>query len=203
MPEAHVKFDHMAGISLEPSPLLMEKCGGLDNQQERLTNDLHWLAGIIEGEGCFTLSVKNRYGKHNRAYFPMIQITNTNTDMIVKIKEILSEIRIAYYFYAQLPKKGNPYFRVEIGGLKRVKRFLDLMIPCFRCRNKQARVLLEYSNLRLSKATNYPLGQQEDDIANKLYELNGKHKNSSLSSETTRRTELVKSDDIVRPFVKA
>lgn len=189
MPEAHDKFGYMSGTSLEPSPLLMEKREGLDNQQERLTNDLHWLAGIIEGEGCFTLSVKNRYGKHNRAYFPMIQITNTNMGMIVKIKAILSEIGIAYYFYAQLPKKGNPYFRVEIGGLKRVKRFLDLMIPCFRCRSEQAKTLLEYSNLRLGKDTNSPLGQQEDCIAMKLYDLNGKHKNSSLSTETIRRTE--------------
>lgn len=194
---------YMAGISLGSSPLLMEKREELDNQQERTMNDLNWLVGIIEGEGCFTLSVKQRYGKINRAYFPMIQITNTNVEMMVKLKEIFTNLNLVYYFYAQLPKTGIPYYRLEVGGIKRIKRFLDLTLPLFRCRYQQAGALLEYVNMRLNKANNAPIGQEEHDIAKRLYELNGKHKNSSLSSETIRKAQLKNCDDIVQLYAKA
>jgi len=182
----------MTGISLEPLPLIMEQSKGLDNQQERLASDVHWLIGIIEGEGCFTLSVKNKYGKTKRAYFPMIQITNSDVKMIAKIRDIFSKLGIAYYFYAQVTKQEIPYFTVEIGGIKRIKKFLELTLPLYRCRGRQAEALLEYVNLRLNKSNNAPIGQQEHDVAEKLYNLNGKHKNSSLSSETTRRALLHK-----------
>jgi len=204
MPEAHIKPCYMAGTSLEPSSLLMEKHEGLDNQQERMMNDLNWLIGIIEGEGCFTLGIKRRkYPKKNKAYFPQIQITNTNIKMITEIRKIISAIGLPYYFYCQLPKNGAPYYRIEIPGLKRVKKFLDLTIDLFRCRGDQAKLLLDYVNLRLRKPVNTPLGEEEDAIARQLYILNGKHKNSSLSSETNTQDTFNKSDDRVRPFAKA
>ncbi len=204
MPEGLIKPCYMAGNSLESLPLLMEKSKELDNQQERMMNDLHWLVGIIEGEGCFSLNVKQRYGKITKAYFPTVQITNTNMKMIIEIKRILSQIGLTYYFHACLPKNGNPYYRIEIAGAKRVKRFLDLIFPLFRCRYQQAKLLLDYVNLRLHKSNHAPIGEEEHNLANNLYELNGKHKNSSLSSETnTQGTSIIRCEDRVQPFAKA
>jgi len=205
MPEAHVKPCYMSGNSLEPSPLLMEKREGLDNQPERTMNDLNWLVGIVEGgENCFSLSIKQRYGKIHRAYFPVIQIANTNIEMMIKLRKILSDINLTYYFYAQMPKTGLPYYRLEVGGIKRIKRFLNLTLPLFRCKYQQANLLLEYANMRLSKSNNAPIGQEEHDIAQKIYKLNGKSKNSSLSSETNTRGSPDNGDeDRVRPFAKA
>lgn len=45
--------------------------------------DLHWLAGIIEGEGCFTLS-GNKYCQ------PTIKIGMTDHDIMLKVHKLLS-----------------------------------------------------------------------------------------------------------------
>jgi hypothetical protein len=165
----------------------MQKSSVGDNQQERL-EDINWLVGIIEGEGCFSLLKKQKYGKLKKAYWPRIQITNTNLIMIRECKRILSYLGIATYFYTQLPKSGKPYYRLEVGGLKRVKRFLDIFLRYFRCRKARLEILNEYILLRLSKHSHAPITEEEHTIANKLFELN--NDKSLESSEARRETEI-------------
>lgn len=153
----------------------------IDNQLER-SCDIHWLIGIIEGEGCFTLNTKPLYGKLKKSYFPTIQITNTNIGMIKEIKRILSNCNIGCYFHSYLPLAKKPYYRIEIGGIKRVKKFFDIFGDSFRCRTEQAMKLKEYVELRLSKPPHSPITEKEHKIAEELYVLNGSHKNNSLSN---------------------
>ncbi len=50
-------------------------------------SELGWLAGIIEGEGSFSL--RERKGKMGISYTPMIQLTSTDLDTINKLKYLL------------------------------------------------------------------------------------------------------------------
>lgn len=144
------------------------------------TNDIHWLIGIIEGEGCFNLSLKKKKGKSARAYHPRIQITNTNLTMIEECKRILSENGLSCYFYCNLPVNKKPYYRLEVAGFKRVKRFYGVFLPFFRSRKEQVVKLLEYVDLRLSKYPHAPISDEEHTIAKELYILNGKNPNSNF-----------------------
>lgn len=141
----------------------------MDNQQERLFN-IGWLVGIIDGEGCFTLR-KKKYSK-GHSFFPTIQITNTNIKIIQKVKNILTDEGFTYYFYSRFNGKNKPYYRIEISGLKRVKKFLDSSLHLFECRQKQANKLYQYVNLRLSKQSHSSITSDEIQLAKELSELN-------------------------------
>src|SRR5690242_7481128 len=105
----------------------------MDNPLERRAFELGWLVGLIDGEGCFTLTRKTG-SKGTPAYFPTIQITNTNFALIRKADRILKDNGLTTYLYSRMPKVGKPYWRLEVTGLKRVKRFMDVMGDLFDCR---------------------------------------------------------------------
>ncbi len=89
----------------------------MGNPLEKLSFDIGWLIGIIDGEGCFCLDQKRN---PSLKFYPRIQITNTNLLIIQKAKRILSDAGLTCYSYTRIPKVGKTYFRLEVVGLKRV-----------------------------------------------------------------------------------
>jgi len=143
----------------------------IDDQQERLTlYDIGWFVGIIDGEGCFALSRKG--GDKHQYFFPIIQITNMNINVINKCIEILRNAGLSYYFYGCLTKLGKPYYRVEVAGIKRCKRFFGIFGEYLTCRRTQARLLESFIDSRLSKTSHSPITEEEIGIAKKLSEIN-------------------------------
>ena len=63
------------------------------NQQERLADDLHWLGGIIDGEGCIAL-VKTRTSGGRTGFQPRLTIGNTDVRILERIVNILGQGRI-------------------------------------------------------------------------------------------------------------
>lgn len=152
-----------------------------DNQQKRNADkDLGWLVGVLEGEGCFT--IQQRKNKHSTSYTPLVQITNTNPDMILKAKRILTELKIPCYIYLQKQGDYRLCYRVVTLGIKRVKRLLDILEPHIECRSEQARSLQKFVNSRLSRPRGAELTYNEFCSMDKLARLNRPH----LFSETAR-----------------
>lgn len=173
----------------------------MGNPLERRSFDLGWLIGLIDGEGCFTLN-KKRSSAGATYYFPTIQITNTNVLIIQKVLRIVHEMGVGCYNYSRVPKVGKVYHRIEICGLKRVKRFMDEVGDLFECRRSQSDLLRQYVELRLSKDVRAPVGQEERDIAALLTQANEK---STESSETNTPSVLTAKwhDDRARPHARA
>lgn len=145
----------------------------MGNPLERQSFDLGWLIGIIDGEGCFTLSSVRKTPKGMAtAYHPRIQITNTNIRIIEKAKGVLSTLGLTCYIYTRFPKIGRPYYRLEIAGLKRVKKLMDEVGHLFECRSSQAELLRQYVEVRLSKRPCSPMTDDEHSIALALADLN-------------------------------
>ena len=149
----------------------------MGNPLERRSFDIGWLVGIIDGEGCFTLNVKNT--SLGKGYYPTVQITNTNDAIIKKAADVFRELGIAPYIYTRMPKTGKVYFRLEVAGLKRVKRFMDVFGPLFECRRHQCDTLRKYVDLRLSKTSHAPLTEAEHRLADELKQANNRTRESS------------------------
>jgi hypothetical protein len=142
-----------------------------DNQQKRVTDlDLGWLAGIIEGEGCFYLQAT-----HNRkqtAYSPQIFITNTNERIIAKAERIIKALGLACYIYLQKQGSYRNCWKVAVMGMKRVQRFIHILYPYIECRREQLECLKTFTEERLSKIRTAPYGEKELWAIECLHKLN-------------------------------
>lgn len=91
---------------------------------------------------------------------------------------------IGHHVY--IPKRNSrqrEYKKLEIKGVKRLKRFFDLLMPYFDCRHNQASLLNDYVNLRYGKTTTDKIGNDEMSIYCMLREANQR---GTGTSETTR-----------------
>ena len=151
--------------------------GTMDNQQVTQF-DLGWLIGILDGEGCFCLH-KKRNAHHFAA---SIKFVNTNYEIIEKLVTILKKLEIGCFVYNSYRSNNQrPAKRVEIVGVKRVKKFMDVLYPYLECRVDQAKQLKEFVELRLSKGEYSPSDEEEYHCYLML-----QHLNKRGSSETTR-----------------
>lgn len=111
--------------------------------------DLAWMAGFVDGEGCLTISRQIRKDRPSPSYRASITITNT--------KKSALDIFETYY-------GGNVYDVMENRTDKRkvkwanaycwyctvgrAKEFLEDILPYLRIKNDQARIILEFINTK-------------------------------------------------------
>jgi hypothetical protein len=84
------------------------------------SEELHWLAGILEGEGCFTISRKAY--KDSVYKYPTIKLNMTDEDVVKKAAKLLGgkPLRLEY--------GHKPTFSFSIIG-KRAEKFMALLNP--------------------------------------------------------------------------
>ena len=116
----------------------------MGNQQERLS----WLAGFIDGDGTMS------YGRYlTDRIRPGIGIVNTHVKTLPVVTALLDEVGIAYYVKWSEYKTGDgqlrSVWRLNVDGLKRVKRLLELILPYLVTKSEQGRLLYEYCKSRL------------------------------------------------------
>lgn len=149
----------------------------MDNQQERQEVDLGWLAGAVDGEGCYCLSIANR-PKRARTYItPMITICNTDDEFIDNADRILMQNNIPFHISYRKGKGKNKNSRtISIVGLKRTKKFMDVVRPYLASKSDRVKIFCEYLRRRLEE---YPpemkskYSEKDLDLVNALRKLNG------------------------------
>jgi len=112
--------------------------------------DLAWLAGIIDGEGCFCIFTNNRgNGSINPSISANLTITNSNCLLLNRCREILDALEIKYIY--QDPKNGHQrgrrVMRVKIQNYSSLQRLIELTLPYFVGKAEQAKLVLEFANL--------------------------------------------------------
>lgn len=138
----------------------------MDNQQ--VTDfELGWLSGILDGEGCFTLSKGS-----NGGFSPSIKIVNIDEIILHHIEMILIKLKLSYFIYDS-HRSGNqrPAKRIEINGIMRVKRALDLFLPYILAKQKQAKLLLKWVDYRLNVPQRTPTDPDEWLMYKELQDL--------------------------------
>jgi hypothetical protein len=125
--------------------------------------ELGWLSGILDGEGCFSMSPGSK-GSYNVG----IKIVNTNKIIIENICFILQKLGLAYHIYdATRASNQRAAKRVEINGVMRVEKALKILLKYIVAKNEEATILFEYVTKRL--ATLY--GQMDAVLDLQTYHL--------------------------------
>ena len=134
--------------------------------------DLAWLAGIIDGEGCFSIFINNRKDAINPSISANLTITNSNCLLLNRCKEILDALEIKYLY--QDPKNGHQrgrrVMRVKIKNYSSLKKIVELLLPFFVGKADQAKIVLEFVSLAGQRGK---LRYEDRNILmNKIKELN-------------------------------
>jgi hypothetical protein len=187
----------------------------LGNQQERpqvLSHD--FVGGLITGEGWFGLTMQTTprlKTKHGYTITPRFAMQMNDFETMSRFLATLDEWECGYYIprLVKRPTKAQrDGLRVEIVGMKRVKKFIDIVVPHLAGQKRQAaEIVQQYVDLRLSKAQAAPYGEEEFELVNRLRYVNGANRSVKVlveSSETRRRTPVnLSGEDIVRTHVRA
>ncbi len=161
----------------------------IDNQQVRFFFDIGYLLGMIDGEGSCQLGRKYA-SKNGVIYTPKIGIYNSNPEIIQLIINIFKRNNIAFYFYEPKihGKENRPCYRVEIIGVKRVKRLTDLLLNFPFGKQERIQILNDFCNYKLSLPKGR--GYKENSLKTQAFrdllkEKNAEHR-GKITSETTR-----------------
>ena len=187
----------------------------MGNQQATsLELDLAFLAGLMEGEGCFSLHRRIRTDRRTLRssdappvlnYKTHIAISNSDYRVIEEVHCILDRLEVGHYiqWHGKGLKKGsiNPQTgkevkavravgQINIFGMKRCKTFLEKIIPYLKIKKDQAECMLEWIERRLSIPTHKAIasrGSTYDEIDDGYYRRMADLKQIG-ASETTRQT---------------
>ena len=80
--------------------------------------DLGWLAGLIEGEGCFY---------HNSAIGPRLQVGMTDHDVLLRAARLLgNNVRGPYTYKAHRERGDKDMFRIDCCGARAIGWMMTL-----------------------------------------------------------------------------
>lgn len=191
----------------------------MGNQQTtNLELDLSFLAGLMEGEGCFSLHRRVRTDRRTLRkseaapvlnYAVHIAVSNSDYRLIEEVHNILDKIEVGHYiqWHGTGLKKGslNPVNgktvkavravgQINILGMKRCKKFLELITPYLRIKKDQAECMAEWIERRLSIPTHKAIaerGTTYDAVDDRYYLRMAELKQAGVS-ETTRQSYAVR-----------
>jgi hypothetical protein len=147
----------------------------MDNQQAKI-EDIAWMAGFIDGDGslCMTRTNAGKFkadGAPVGGFVPRLTICNTDWSTLDELKAIADSLSLPYHVYEDMtyykkPHKSthNPRWHWSVQGMKRMSRWLPVLIPYLKTKRRQAELLLEYSVSRAAKMKNSPLSERELEI---------------------------------------
>lgn len=164
----------------------------MDNQQERLFH-IGYLLAMLDGEGStqFQCKVKTKSGNY---YRPKISIFNNNPHIIQQTINALKFLEIPFHVWTPTKKalEKRVVYRIEIVGLKRCKRFAEVVSNYPFGKKERIGVIKDYIDLRESIETTQrqsghykSYGEKEYSLVEKLKELNAEYRGTE-SSETIR-----------------
>lgn len=144
--------------------------------------ELAWLAGIMEGEGTFSIYHQRRSDTDQlRA---CVSLTNTDPGLINKAYEIFKEIGVEMHIHEYKNKKGStrPVYDMQTAKQTNVKTICESLLPfLFGEKKAKAQMLLRFVNKRIEK-----LGDNRDTRKGQYDEEDWEQFHSFRSSTTTR-----------------
>lgn len=164
----------------------MEQSSGLANPQVTPSSEeLAYLAGILDGEGSFGLNKMKRPKPPGFKLFLYLDICNTNAEILDACQEIFLKLGVNVW----VQNKGIPafgrreVFNLRMGAQSKIRRVLEAVLPYLRGKRAQARILLRYISRRDERGVGRGHPLNDDDLAyyRELRELNRRG-----TSETTR-----------------
>lgn len=160
----------------------------MGNQQERLIAQVR-LAMLYDTEGWISMNVIQRMKHRVASLVPVIGVTNTNVGLVDWTADVLEQLDVPRYVQWVEPHGIGKLAqgRVTVAGLLRVKQLLPHIRPFLIVKGKQADLLKEFIESRLSTPGSTPYTERELEIANEIRGKNTKGRGWRPISSTTLR----------------
>jgi hypothetical protein len=134
--------------------------------------DLAWLAGIIDGEGCFSIYSVSRKDADTPSPSANLTITNSNGLLLNRCREILDALSIKYLYHD--PKnghqRGRKVMRIRVKNYSSIRKLIELVGPFLIGKADQAKVMLQFVSLAGERGRLSLQGRSE--LMNIIKELN-------------------------------
>lgn len=145
----------------------------MDNQQGN-DLDLAWFAGFLDGEGSITFKVQR--GERLRGlnlvyYYPSVRVCNTDYPTLKVVTDILDAHGLPYHVShrkGELKPGLHAAWDVEVKGLKRCERWLNMIAPYLRTKQEKAYLMLEYIHSRKNYIIGAGYSAREEEILDLL-----------------------------------
>ena len=137
---------------------------------------LAFVAGIIEGEGTFSLSksVDQRHGKHYTSFHPQIIIVNNNLQLLEFCQDIIG----GAIYEKQEPKGSYPFhgkvFDLRICGQRKILNAIANLLPFLVSKKREGELLYEYCLSRINSPAKQPYAEREKEIHRVLCGMHSK-----------------------------
>lgn len=131
---------------------------------------LYWLAGIIDGEGSFTLNRRCGVNSGQDSFITRLQIGNTDMGMIKEISEIFVSLGIKFYYGLHNPNKNFPhakrYLTINVEGYRSMKKVIEAVEGKLFTHQKrdQLKLIREYISFRERVASGIEKKDPQNDI---------------------------------------
>jgi len=144
---------------------------------EKVKSDkVAYIAGIIDGEG--TLSIH----KTPTGYSPVIQIVNTNKELIEFIRKYLGGASFCEIKHKHRKREKNCYY-LKIRKTKKVLELCKLFLPYLIVKREQAKILIEFCRAKLRGDLN-----KQKELYYRIKKLNAKGVENGNNGNTRMAT---------------
>ena len=99
---------------------------------------LEYIAGFVDGEGCFTI-----ISKGERGYQPRIDIGNTNLQILKEIQNYFS-LRLKIQTRHRKNPKWKTLYMLSVRTIDECKSIATLLEPYLRLKQEQAQIIMQY-----------------------------------------------------------
>lgn len=123
----------------------------MDNPQAK-SEDVAWLAGILDGEGSFLFLDNGHKGSYKgKNVVPVVYITNTCGNIIEYSVKVMQELGFNPRIYTkqyQAKSTWRPCFRIDVMKYSHMKILIEAVLPFLRGKAGQAKLILRFLNAR-------------------------------------------------------
>jgi len=110
--------------------------------------DKGYIAGLIDGEGTIAIHKACDRRRKNPRYYPMIQISNTNRDLLEFCKLKIGAGGVYLANRNRFPNR-KPTYVFHVQAMLNVQDFLNQVIEALILKREQAKIVLEFIEKRL------------------------------------------------------
>src|SRR5262249_8160627 len=135
-----------------------------------------YIAGLVEGEGCFCLAVAKRDTKHGMkiAIIPTFALYMTDKPLVERLHASMKAYGIPVRMQERRKATAQGQLGVEARGMERVRTTCEVLVPYLHGNKKQAAgLVLTFINSRLAKPMGVSFTEEEISMIETLRATNG------------------------------
>jgi hypothetical protein len=147
-------------------------------------NDLNYIAGFLDGEGCVSirkLNMKRKDGSPRFIFAPIIEISNTNREVLEYIRKALGlTINVNIHESGAYGNRKMAY-KFAIKGWRNCLHVAKMLIPFSMVKQKQLYILIKFCEGRTEKFfMNTPYEEKDFEYYNTIVKLNSHGRDNDI-----------------------